>query len=121
MAQLLLSYQRLRVYFGKGCQMLVASTILSNEQLQHALLTRRSIALAVRFTPWKSTCLTQALVAGFWCRYYQIPYVFFIGLNKNSAPLEKDAHAWVVAGPIAITGGYSLSTHHVISSYSNAF
>jgi len=120
-AILFLPYQKLHSYCGKGCQMLVASTLLSSQQLPQAQLLRRAIALAVRYAPWKSSCLTQALVAGFWCRYYRIPYILFIGLNHNSKPSEKDAHAWVMAGPIAVTGGQGLNTHQVISSYSNVF
>ncbi len=119
MAQLLLSYKRLRPYLGKNYQMLITSTLLSAKHLQQAILIQRAIKSAVRYTPWKSTCLNQAMVASFWCRYYKIPYVFFIGLNKNSKPSQKDAHAWLMAGPIAITGGYSLNTHQVISTYSN--
>lgn len=121
MAQLFLSYRQLHTYLGRSCQMLVTSTMLSGEQLQQALLIRRTIALAVRFTPWISTCLIQAMIASFWCRYYKIPYMLFIGLDKNSKPSEKNAHAWVMAGPVAITGGNALATHQVICSYSNVF
>lgn len=111
-----MSYKRLSAYFGNSCQMLVASTLLSPQQLQHALTIRRVIALAARYTPWTSTCLTQALVAKFWCQRFQIPYLFFIGLTKESS---RPAHAWITAGPIAVTGGHALVTHHVICSYSN--
>lgn len=115
-----ISYKRLSAYFGNSCQMLVASTLLLPQQLQHALTTRRVIALTARYTPWKSNCLTEVLVAKFWCQRYQIPYLLFIGLAKESKrPLGVDAHAWITAGPIAVTGGHALVTHQVICSYSN--
>lgn len=115
-----LSYKRLSAYFGYSRQMLVASTLPSKQQLQHALSIRRTIALTSRYTPWVSTCLAQALVAKFWCQRYQIPYFLFIGLAKEKKQSSGvDAHAWITAGPIAITGGYALVTHHVICSYSN--
>lgn len=115
-----LSYQRLSVYFGCSCQMLVASTLISKEQIQQVLTIRRAIALAARYTPWNSSCLTQALIAKFWCQRYHIPYLLFIGLAKEShQPLKHKAHAWITAGPIAVTGGHGFETHQVICSYSN--
>ena len=115
-----MTYKRLSAYFGKSCQILIASTLISKEQIEEALYIRRSICLATRYTPWDSSCLTQALVAQFWCRRYQLPYLFFIGLSKQSSPFSgKNAHAWITAGPIAITGGHSLDTHHIICSYTN--
>ncbi len=115
-----LSYKRLHPYFGNSYPMKVASTILSKEQIYYALQIRRSIALTVKYTPWNSSCLTQAMVAKFWCQYYGIPYFLFVGLAKKSdKPLGQDAHAWITTGPIAITGGYSFGAYHVIYSYSN--
>ncbi len=100
--------------------MLVVSTLISKEQIQQVLTIRRGIALAARYTPWDSSCLTQALIAKFWCQRYQIPYLFFIGLAKESnQPLRREAHAWITAGPIAVAGGHSLGAHQVICSYSN--
>lgn len=115
-----LSYKRLSAYFGNFRQMLVASTLPTKQQLQQALKIRRIIALTLRFTPWTSTCLAQALVAKFWCQHYRIPYFLFIGLAKEKKHSSaNDAHAWITTGPIAITGGYALTTHQVICSYSN--
>lgn len=114
-----LSYKRLSIYFGHSCKMLSASTLASPKQLQQALAIRRAIALAAHYTPWNSSCLTQALVAKFWCQRYNIPYLFFIGIAKKKHSPTIDAHAWVTTGPLAITGGQSLETHQVICSYSN--
>lgn len=118
----LMSYKRLSGYFGHSCKMLVASTLISQKQIQQALFIRRTILRAARYTPWNSNCLPQALVAKFWCQRYKIPYLFFIGLAKKSdLPLGRDAHAWITAGAVAITGGHCLETHHVICSYSSEF
>src|SRR3990167_7103791 len=88
-----LPYKRLSGYFGNSCQMLVASTLLSQQQLQHALTIRRAIILAARYTPWKTNCLAQALVAKFWCQRYHIPYLLFIGLAKErKLSLSIEAH-----------------------------
>ena len=117
-----MTYKHLSPYFGKSCQMLIASTLISQKQIRQVMLIRRSIQIATRYTPWDSSCLTQALVAKFWCQRYQIPYLLFIGLPRvNHQLMERKAHAWLTAGPITITGGQSLNTHIVLCSYSNAF
>lgn len=100
--------------------MKVASTLLPQEHVSRALQIKRSIAFAAKYTPWNSSCLTQAMVAKFWCQYYNIPYFLFVGFAKVSdKPMGRDAHAWITAGPIAITGGHGLEDYHVIYSYSN--
>ena len=116
----LFSYRLISKWFGQSCRMTVVSSLPDKDQIQRAILIGRSIRLAARYTPWNSSCLTQAMVAKFWCQRYNIPYMFFVGLAKNSSkPLGQDAHAWVTSGPVAITGGHSLVTHHVIMSYSS--
>jgi len=114
------TYAYLSTYFGQNHQMLIASTLPSPKQLQSVLSLRRIIILMARYTPWHCHCLTQALVAKFWCQWHKIPYFFFIGLPKEHInPLGAEAHAWVTSGPIAITGGLCFDTHQVIRSYSN--
>jgi len=116
---ILFPYRWISPYFGRHLQMQVSSTLISAKQREQALKIRRNIQLAVKYTPWDSSCLTQAMVAKFWCQYHHIPYMFFIGFEKKSAkPLGQEAHAWVIAGPIAITGGYAFNTHQVVLSYS---
>ncbi len=117
---LLFSYRTLSRYFGHAHQMIMASSMTTSEQYQKALFIRRSIRLAARYTPWDSSCLTQALVAKFWCNRWGIPYFLFIGLAKNAPkPLGKEAHAWIMTGALAITGGYCFDSHHIISTFSN--
>lgn len=117
---LCMSYARLSPYFGHHCQLLVASTLISQTQKEKAIFIARSVRLAARYTPWTSNCLTKALVAKFWCVRYDIPYILFIGVTKEKKPLlEREAHAWLTTGPVAVTGGDCLESHHVISSYSN--
>lgn len=116
----LFPYKRIAPYFGNFCRMSIASTIPSREQIQRVIILRRSIQLAARYTPWDSSCLTQAMVAKFWCQRENIPYMFYIGFAKNSKkPLGEESHAWVTSGPIAITGDHSFHSHQVVMSYSN--
>ena len=105
-------------YLGQRHPKTILSTVISNTQMQHARQIGRSIKLAAAYTPWVSNCLPQAMVAAFWCQRYHIPYILFIGFTSSTLkPNGFDGHAWVTAGPIAITGGHSLNSHHVIVSY----
>lgn len=115
-------FKRLYPYLGQHCQMLNASTLLSPGQIQTAIALGQSIRLAAKYTPWDSSCLTQALVARFWCRWYKIPCFLFIGVPKTRRrPSDSVAHAWVMAGPIAMTGGDNHSTHTVVSSFATHY
>ncbi|MCH9690053.1 MAG: lasso peptide biosynthesis B2 protein [Gammaproteobacteria bacterium] len=115
---LLFPLKRLSPYFGILYKNIMCSTILSKKQLRHATQLRRSIKLAAKYTPWNSNCLTQAMVAKFWCQQLNIPYILYIGFAKNiDKPNGYAAHAWLTAGPIAITGELSFPHYQVISSY----
>jgi hypothetical protein len=114
-----LPLKRLSTHFGRLYKNNKLSSILSYKQQQQAIHLRRSIQLAARYTPWNSNCLTQAMVAKFWCQQLNIPYIFYIGFAKDAEkPNGYAAHAWLTAGPVAITGKYnSFSNFHVISTY----
>lgn len=114
------SYRRIAPYLGHNCRMLQASTLPYLMQYQRILHIKRSIALASRYTPWTSTCLTQAMIAVFWCKRERIPYMLYVGFAKQrEKPLGREAHAWVTAGPVLVSGGDGFKTHHVVYSYSN--
>ena len=109
---------RLAPYFGRFNRNIICSTLVSTEQRRQAWLIGKSVQLAAKYTPWDSSCLTQAMVAKFWCNRFQIPYVLFIGFAKSAEEVSGyKAHAWVSVGPVAVTGGHGLANYHVVSSY----
>ena len=113
-----LPLRRLAPYFGQFIKTTTVSTLVSTKQRRQAFLIGKSVRLAAKYTPWDSSCLTQAMVAKFWCRLYRIPYVFYIGFAKSAEePSGYKAHAWITAGPVAVTGGNGLADYHVVSSY----
>jgi len=114
----LLPLKRLTPYFGTLHKNIIFSTLLTRTERNHAIQLRRSIALAAKYTPWDSNCLTQAMVAKFWCVRLNIPYVLYIGFTKDEEkPSGYASHAWLTAGPVAITGEHSFSSFKVVSSY----
>ena len=114
----LFSLPRLAPYFGAFYKTTTVSMLISEEQTRRAFKIGQSVRLAAKYTPWDSSCLTQAMVAKFWCRMYKIPYVLYIGFAKaEDEPHGFRAHAWLTAGRVALTGGHSLPNFHVVSSY----
>ena len=115
----LLSLPRLSPYFGKFNKMTTVSTIATPKQINRALFIGKSVKIAAKYTPWDSSCLTQAMVAKFWCSVFKIPYILYIGFAKSAdAPSGYDAHAWITAGPVVLTGGRGSFSHYtVVSSY----
>ena len=110
--------RRISPYFGPFKKTLVISTLPNRRQLGLAVRIGQSVRLAAKYTPWDSSCLTQAMVAKFWCRLYKIPYVFYIGFAKApEEPSGYKAHAWITAGRVLVTGGNGLMDYNVISSY----
>ena len=110
--------RRISPYFGPFKKTLVISTLPNRKQLGLAVRIGQSVRLAAKYTPWDSSCLTQAMVAKFWCRLYKIPYVFYIGFAKApEEPSGYKAHAWITAGRVLVTGGNGLMDYNVISSY----
>ncbi|MDF1646831.1 MAG: lasso peptide biosynthesis B2 protein [Legionellaceae bacterium] len=110
--------KHLSPYLGTLHKNTIFSTILSPKQHHHAIQLKRSIKLVAKYTPWNSNCLTQAMVAKFWCKRLHIPYILYIGFAKDTEkPSGYASHAWLTAGPVAITGEHSFSSFRVISSY----
>jgi len=73
-----------------------------------ARLVRRSIRRAARVSPLRSDCLPQALAAATLCRWLMVPVALHLGVRretKGQALRPLEAHAWVTAGPVAVTGG----------------
>lgn len=112
--------KRLAPYFGKLHKNIIFSTMITRPQRNHAIQLRRSIALVAKYTPWDTNCLTQAMVAKFWCSCLKIPYILYIGFTKDAdKPSGYASHAWLTAGPVAITGEHSFSSFKVVSSYAS--
>ena len=65
---------------------------------------RRAIARVSHRLPWRSDCLVQAVAARRWLRRFGLETSLRIGApGKMSEPFE--AHAWLIYGNEAVTGG----------------
>lgn len=77
----------------------------------------RLIAMTSRYTPWDSNCFPQAVVARLLLGLYGIPYALYFGLRRDAESGELKAHAWVIAGKVAVTGGHSFNGFTVVGCY----
>lgn len=63
--------------------------------------------------PWDSRCYDQALAAMLLLRLLGVPHTLYFGIRKNEVG-ELEAHAWVRAGRIAVSGGDECGRFSVI-------
>lgn len=95
---------------------------LSPDQRDAALMIGQLVATAARFTPWKSRCLVQALVAQRLLAKHRIPGQLYLGVQRDVGPGEDApgfaAHAWVECGGVVVNGAAEHERFTVVSSYS---
>ena len=102
----ILPLSKLAPYFGIFYKTTALSQLVSKQQLRQAIHIGQSVRLAAKYTPWNSSCLTQAMVAKCWCQLFKIPYAFYIGFAKSTdSSSGYDAQAWITSGPVVLTTG----------------
>lgn len=92
-------------------------TDVRHEAKAHAIA--RVVAMAANHTPWESNCFPQAVTARVLLGLYGIPYCLFFGVNRNPGDTSMQAHAWVAAGKIRVTGGASFDQFTVVSCFAS--
>jgi hypothetical protein len=73
--------------------------------------------MAAAYTPWDSNCFSQAVTARLLLGLYKVPYVLCFGLSRYREAGVLDAHAWILAGRINVTGGNSFETYTVVGAF----
>lgn len=116
LAVLLLPFRFIARWLGPEAGVTPFTPLLSEQQATLARDIGRSVEVAARYTPWDSLCQPQALVARFWLTRFGIPCIINYGLRKNGSN-GLDAHAWVCAGPVAVTGGNAYGEFVVVRSF----
>ena len=78
----------------------------------------KAVRRAAALTPWESNCFPQAVTAGILLGLCGVPYSLFFGMargSQESAGIE--AHAWVAAGRVPVSGGASFDRFTVVGSF----
>ena len=95
------------------------SSFLEAEKSRSAQMIGQAIGTAAAHTPWKSTCLLQALAAKKMLQRRGIPGTFYLGVSKEKTVMEHvEAHAWSQCGKNVITGKNGYERFRVMSSFS---
>lgn len=107
-----------RKYFGSynsNCQLCTLSSV---EQIEKALKIGRTIRISSKYTPWKSNCMVEALLARYFLMRFDIPHVIYFGARlKKSATSHMKAHAWVMTSNTFIVGGRGHDAFGIVASY----
>ena len=117
LAVLTVPLRRLVKVFGEDQSTSPAIPLITTRQSEQSQAIGRAIAIAARYSPSFANCYPQALVARLFLRIRRIPHALFFGVRKNHETGGMDAHAWVAAGPLAVTGGHSFDSYTVVRSF----
>ncbi|MBB5886451.1 lasso peptide biosynthesis B2 protein [Xanthomonas sp. LMG 8992] len=104
-AVLALGFRRLVPWLGRGVAEPPPAPVLDARAQRRAIQIGRTLRLAARHTPWQSNCLAQALSARCLLGLFRVPHMLCFGVARSSQTASLQAHAWVVAGPVRVTGG----------------
>ncbi len=112
-----ISFQRLAARLGQPLGVAPWVPLVDERQRARALQIGRAVRLAASYTPWDSNCFPQAVAARLLLGLYGVPYALYFGLARDALTRETQAHAWVMAGPVAVTGGASFARFTVVGVF----
>ena len=86
-------------------------------QLASARRLAGAFEIAVRYSPTSANCYPQALVAHLLLGIRGVGHALFFGLCRSKDTDELRAHAWVMAGDLAVCGGKGRDDYTVVRSF----
>lgn len=90
--------------------------LLNDKQAERAKRVKRAVRRAARVSPARSDCLPQLFAGTILCRMLGVPSAGYLGVCLDGdAPME--AHAWLCAGPIPVTGGRCFTRYTVAACF----
>lgn len=103
LAVLLVPFRRLGPLLGRATAMGAASPALAAGQSAEAREIAWAVTRAARHMPFAAACLPQAIAARRMLRRRGIAAALYLG-NARDAAGRLEAHAWVLAGTVEVTG-----------------
>jgi hypothetical protein len=116
-AVVFVSFERIVRALGLAYRAFPATPLVTLHQRETARKLALSILCAVKYSPWLANCLPQALCATCLLRFYRIPHSVFLGILRDQADGSVQAHAWVCAGDITVTGGGDLRPFAIVGCF----
>lgn len=130
-AVLCVEFRKLAPWLGIVAGSAPFSQIIPPKAEARARQIEQIIRIAAHYTPWQSNCFAQAIVARLLLSHYRIPYLIFFGVRTgpmaaevgagNLAAPGMEAHAWVAAGRVMVSGGASFQQFGVAGIFRAAF
>lgn len=117
LAVLLMPFRTLGPIIGVPVGVNAWVPITSPGHKKRAAAIGQVVCLAARYAPWEANCLAQALTARILLGLYRVPYALFFGVARDRLTADLMAHAWVVTGPVMVTGGESFSAYTVVGMF----
>ncbi|XAY03983.1 hypothetical protein DSM112329_00809 [Paraconexibacter sp. AEG42_29] len=102
---------------GRDLATAPAVPVVSPAQVARARTVCRAVARASAATPWESACYPQALTAHVLLSATRVPHATCFGVRREAESAELKAHAWVMAGPVAVSGGDGFADHATVRTY----
>ncbi|MCK9372317.1 MAG: lasso peptide biosynthesis B2 protein [Sulfuricurvum sp.] len=84
-----------------------------------AIHIAHAIALAVRYTPWESVCLPQAIAAQRMLRRRGLEWNLYLGVARDEEGSGLKAHAWLRNGTVILCGAAGHRNFTVVSVFSS--
>lgn len=97
--------------------------LITQKQEAHARVISSAIKVAAKYSPWESNCFPQAVTARVMLGLCNVPYALFFGLQRKTSVAESEdlnAHAWIVSGPVIVTGGSSFGQYTTVGCFVSA-
>ncbi|MCC5865155.1 MAG: lasso peptide biosynthesis B2 protein [Wenzhouxiangella sp.] len=113
----MITFKRLVPRLGVSVGVAPWLPVLDAAQERRASTVKQVILLAARHAPWESNCFPQAVVARALLGWYRVPYCVFFGVRRAPSGDRFEAHAWVAAGRVRVSGGGSFPSYTVVGVF----
>ena len=114
---LTLPLKRMAPFYGEDLGVENWVPLANPAQIRRACAIRSTISIAAKYCPWTANCYPKALAARTLLRLYPVPHAIYFGLARSDEPKGMDAHAWVMAGPVPVSGGASFGRYRVVRMF----
>lgn len=100
-------FRRIAPLLGRNLGATSLAPLAPPKTLRRARRIGHAVTIAAKYAPFRSNCLPQAMTAAMLCRWGRVPYAAHLGATVADPERagQMIAHAWVLCGPVAITGG----------------
>ncbi len=104
-----LPFKRLAPLLGRPAPASEPVPPAGRAQTARAHIIKRAIRRASAVAPFRADCLPQVLAAACLCRAMRVPFAAYLGVERDHGR-DIHAHAWLIVGTTAVTGGGRPST-----------